>query len=138
MRAYVHSQTALLWRGLALQIKRTARKCDAGAVHDLRVAIRRLSRCLRAFAQFDSGQGWKRMRRRLAHLMDACGAARDLDIAFELLGKAGLPPASPVVRFLKGERAQAERDLLAELLRWKGSAVSRKWKAQLGLSRLGQ
>ena len=133
MREYVHSQTAILLRRLALQINRAARKGDAGAVHDLRVAIRRLNRCLQAFAQFDPGHGWKRMRRRLAHLLDACGAVRDLDIAFELLGKAGLPPSSPVVRFLEGERARAERDLLAELRRWKGSAASREWKAQLGL-----
>ena len=133
MREYVHSQTAILLRRLAFQINRAARNGDAGAVHDLRVAIRRLSRCLRAFAQFDPGHGWKKMRRRLADLMDACGNVRDLDIAFELLGKAGMPPSSPALRSLGAERARAERDLLAELRRWKGSAASREWKAQLGL-----
>ena len=133
MREYVHSQTAILLRRLAFQINRAARNGDAGAVHDLRVAIRRLSRCLRAFAQFDPGDGWKKMRRRLADLMDACGNVRDLDIAFELMGKAGLPPSSPVVRFLEGKRAKAVSHLLAELRRWKGSAVAREWKAQLGL-----
>ena len=57
----------------------------------------------------------------------------DLDIAIDLLGKAGLPPGSPVVQRLEVERGKAERELLAELRHWKGSAVSRKWKAQLGL-----
>jgi len=133
MREYVQKQTAVLLRRLAFQISRAARAGDADAVHDLRVAIRRLSRCLQAFAQFYPGHSWKKMRRRLADLMDVCGTVRDLDIAIELLGKAGLPPGSPVVRRLEVERGKAERELLGELRRWKGSAVSRKWKAQLGL-----
>jgi CHAD domain-containing protein len=73
------------------------------------------------------------MRRRLSDLMDACGRVRDLDVAIELLGKAGLPPGSAVIRRLELERGKSERELLEELRRWKGSAVSRKWKAQLGL-----
>ena len=133
MREYVQLQTAILLRRLAFQINRAARDGDSDAVHDLRVSIRRLSRCLRTFAQFYPGHSWKKMRRRLADLMDACGAVRDLDIAIELLGKAGLPPDSPVVRHLNGERSKAERELLAELRRWKTHAVSRKWKTQLGL-----
>jgi CHAD domain-containing protein len=133
MREYVQKQTAILLRRLAIQINRAARAGDADAVHDLRVAIRRLRRCLQTFAQFYPGHSWMKMRRRLADLMDACGAVRDLDIAIELLGKAGLPVGSPVVQRLEVERGKAERELLAELRRWKGSAVSRKWKAQLGL-----
>jgi len=129
----VHKQTAVLLRRLAFQITRAARNGDADAVHDLRVAIRRLSRCLQAFAQFYPGHSWKKMRHRLADLMDACGAVRDLDIAIDLLDKAGLPPGSPVVNRLEIERTKAERELLAELRRWKGNGVSRKWKAQLGL-----
>jgi CHAD domain-containing protein len=133
MREYVRSQTATLLRRLALEINRAATKGDPDAVHDLRVAIRRLSRCLRAFAQFYPGNSWKKMRRRLAGLMDACGAVRDRDIAIELVEKAGLPPESPLIRRLENERAGLERELVAELRRWKGSAVSVKWKSQLGL-----
>jgi CHAD domain-containing protein len=133
MREYVRSQTAALLSRLALQINRAATKGDPDAVHDLRVAIRRLSRCLRVFAQFYPGNSWKKIRRRLADLMDACAAVRDRDIAIELLGKAGLPPESPVVRKLEGDRAGAERELAVELRRWKESAISVKWKSQLGL-----
>jgi CHAD domain-containing protein len=133
MREYVQNQTAILLRRVAFQINRAARAGDADAVHDLRVAIRRLSRCLRTFAQFYPGHSWKKMRSRLADLMDACGTVRDLDIAIELLGKAGLPAGSPVVLRLEVERGKAERELLAELRRWKSHGVSRKWKAQLGL-----
>jgi CHAD domain-containing protein len=133
MREYVEKQTAILLRRLAFQINRAARAGDADAVHDLRVAIRRLRRCLQTFAQFYPGHSWKKMRRRLSDLMDACGRVRDLDVAIELLGKAGLPPGSAVIRRLELERGKSERELLEELRRWKGSAVSRKWKAQLGL-----
>ena len=92
MREYAHEQTAILLRRLAMQINRAARSGDPDAVHDLRVAIRRLSRCLRVFAQFYPGQGWKKMRRRLKDLLDACGAVRDRDIALDLLSKADFPP----------------------------------------------
>ena len=63
MRDYALAQTAILLRRLAFQANRAARTGDADAVHDLRVAIRRLSRCLRTFAQFYPDNSWKRMRR---------------------------------------------------------------------------
>ena len=44
-----------------------------------------------------------------------------------------MPAESPLVRRLEEERVLAERALLAELQRWKESAVSVEWKAQLGL-----
>ena len=133
MHDYVHAQTAALLRRLTLQINRAARAGDPETVHDLRVAIRRLSRCLQVFADFYPGQSWKRMRRRLSRLMDACGTVRDLDVAIELVAKAGIAKTSPAVRELESERAKAERDLALELRRWKGSALTREWKAELGL-----
>jgi CHAD domain-containing protein len=133
MREYVRKQTAVLLRRVTLQINRASRAGDADAVHDLRVAIRRLRRCLQVFYQFYPGLSWKKVRRRLAGLMDICGKVRDFDIAIELLGQAGVPPGSPAVRRLKTERVKAERELLAELRRWKISALSRRWASQLGL-----
>jgi CHAD domain-containing protein len=133
MLEYARTQTAILLRRLTFQINRAARGGDPDTVHDLRVAIRRLRRCLQAFGQFYPGASWKKMRRRLADLMDVCGTVRDLDIAIELVLKAGLPPGSPVIRQLELERGKAERQLRAELRAWKGNAVSRNWKAQLGL-----
>ena len=88
MRAYVQSQTGILLRRFATQATRTARTADADSIHDLRVAIRRLSRCLRVFAQFYPPHSWKPVRRRLADLMDSCGSVRDCDIAIELLKQA--------------------------------------------------
>ena len=133
MRDYVQNQTAILLRRLNLQINRALRDGNPEAVHDLRVAIRRLSRCLQVFSEFYPGQSWKRMRRRLSRLMDACGAVRDLDIAIELVAKAGIARNSVAVRELQSERAHAERELMLELRRWKGTAAAREWKTELGL-----
>ena len=133
MREFVLHQTGVLLRRLASQVTRTARTGDAEAIHDLRVAIRRLSRCLRVFAPFYPARSWKPMRRRLSGLMDACGSVRDRDIAIELLEKAGVPAASPLVRQLDEERRTADGELRRELRRWKKDVFSRRWSARLEL-----
>jgi CHAD domain-containing protein len=133
MREFAHAQTAILLRKFVIQVNRAERSGDADAIHDLRVSIRRLSRCLRVFSQFYPGHGWKKMRRRLKDLMDACGNVRDRDVAIELLAKANFPPNSIVVSRLSLDRAEALQELLALLRRWKGRGTSRKWRAQLGI-----
>ena len=133
MREYVRLRTGILLRRLASHVNRTARSGDADAIHDLRVAIRRLSRCLRVFAQFYPGRSWKQMRRRLADLMDACGSVRDRDIAIELLEKAGVPAASALVRQLDAERRAADEELRRELRRWKDRGFRRQCWARLEL-----
>jgi CHAD domain-containing protein len=133
MREYVRLQTGILLRSLASQVNRTARSGDAGAIHDLRVAIRRLSRCLRVFARFYPGSSWKRMRRRLADLMEACGSVRDRDIAIGLLAAAGVPAASPLLRQLDEERRTADKELRRELRRWRDGGFRRQWRARLDL-----
>jgi CHAD domain-containing protein len=133
MRKHVHQQTAILLRRLATHVTRAARSPDPDAVHDLRVAIRRLSRCLRVFAQFYPGNGWKKMRRRLKDLMDACARVRDRDIALDLLAKGGFPATSIVLRRLRLDRAQASQELLVLLRRWKQRGAAAKWRAQLGI-----
>lgn len=131
MREYVRLQTGILLRRLAIQVTRTARTGDAGAIHDLRVSIRRLSRCLRVFAQFYPEHSWKPVRRSLAELMDACGNVRDRDIAAGLLQQAGVPAASPLLRQLDVERRAAVQELQLELHRWRERAFSRQWRVQL-------
>ncbi len=133
VREFVRLQTGILLRRLAFQVNRAARTGDADAIHDLRVAIRRLSRCLRVFAQFYPGRSWKRLRRRLTTLMDACGSVRDRDIAIALLEKAGVAAVSPLVRRLDGERRTANLELRRELLHWKQSRFSPEWRARLEL-----
>ena len=85
MREYAVLQTAILLRRLAFQVNRAAKSGEAEAIHDLRVAIRRFSRALRAFAQFFPGRSGKKVRSQLAQVMAAAASVRDLDIALELL-----------------------------------------------------
>src|SRR5438552_1953900 len=126
MRDYALAQTAILLRRLAFQANRAARTGDADAVHDLRVAIRRLSRCLRTFAQFYPDNSWKRMRRSMQALMASAGSVRDCDIAMESLRDSGVKAAG-TLRQLAANRHKAAQELSAELRNWKQRNSSRKW-----------
>lgn len=133
MRDYVKLQTSILLRRLAYEVTHAAKKADADAVHDLRVSIRRLNRCLRVFSQFYPGNSWKKVRRRLGELMGAAGEVRDRDIAIRLLHEAGVPLDAPPVQALRVERDGAVKHLIAILHHWKQNSHSRKWREQLGL-----
>ena len=132
MRRHVRSETSALLRRLALQVNRAA-AADADSIHDLRVAIRRLCRCLLVFSAFYPGRSWKTLRKQLRVLMDAAGTARDYDIAAELLGQAGLPPGSAIVKRLAVERLQAREALALEIRRWQSGDFSRQWRSRLEL-----
>jgi CHAD domain-containing protein len=131
MRAYVRRQTAALLSKFAEEIDRAANDHGAEAIHDLRVSIRRLSRCLRAFSQFYPGRSWKKARTELSELLHAAGAVRDRDIALELLGKAGVAQRSPVVARLQVERARAHNRLIAEIKGWRDDKRADRWKRRL-------
>lgn len=133
MRDYVRQQTAILLRRFAFQVTRTAKSGDAESIHDLRVAIRRLSRCLRAFSQFYPGRSWKEIRSELGELMGAAGAVRDRDIAIELLAAAGVSRRATVVTRLQAERRQAALDLMRQIRKWKRRDFSQKWRGRLEL-----
>jgi CHAD domain-containing protein len=134
MRDYVRLQTAILLRRLAYEVSRAAKSGDAESIHDLRVAIRRFSRCLRVFSQFYPGSSWKKIRHALSGLMAAAGAVRDLDVAMELLAGAPAGNNRDLLAKLKQERRRRQRELLQEVQRWKGLGFSKKWRTTLGLS----
>jgi CHAD domain-containing protein len=133
MRDYARQQTAVLLRRFAFQVSRTGRFGNPDSIHDLRVSIRRLSRCLRVFAQFYPDPSWRGIRKQLGRLMDAAGAVRDRDIALELLAESGIPPAAPVVERLRAERRQCASDLAIVIRRWKSRNFSQKWRSRLEL-----
>jgi CHAD domain-containing protein len=133
MREYARRQTSVLLRRLAATLTRAAREGDAESIHDVRVAMRRLSRCLRVFATFYPDGSGKKIRHRLSALMEAAGAVRDCDIALDLAGQAGVPRRSAVVARLEAERGRAGRDLLFEIRRWKSRDLLRQWRSRLEL-----
>jgi CHAD domain-containing protein len=134
LRKFAHSQVGTLLRKLAAQVKRAADSSDADTVHDLRVAVRRLSRALRSLGQFFTGKSGKRIRKQLSQLMDAAGAVRDSDIALELLEGAGIPKRAPITLTLETRRREAELDLRDRLQAWQAKKFAQAWRQELGLS----
>ena len=136
MREYVRIQTAILLRRFAFQLNKAARDGDEDSIHDLRVSIRRFSRCLGAFTAFYPAHAARKIRRELSLLMHAAGDVRDRDIALELLEAAGVRAASAIRRQLATERRDAEHALQIEIRRWSQRDFSRKWRMKLNLERL--
>ena len=133
MRDYARQQTAVLMGRLGVVLNRAAREADVDSIHDVRVALRRLSRCLRVFAPFYPDGSWKKIRRRIAKLLAAAGAVRDCDIAIELVGRAGVARRSAMVTQLAAQRRKAGRDLLVEVRHWKHRDFPKRWRHRLEL-----
>jgi CHAD domain-containing protein len=131
MRDFVRLQTSARLRQLADAVDRERRTRDQAALHDLRVAIRRLRHCLKIFAAFYPGNSWRRLRRRLSRLMEACAAVRDRDVAIGLLAEAGVKSSSVIARNLAGERRAAHRAMRDALRPWQHHRVYRHWTARL-------
>jgi CHAD domain-containing protein len=133
MKEFAQLQVSTLLRRLAAQVKRTGEVADVDSVHDLRVAIRRLSRALRSFAQFFPGKSWKRIRKELSNLMDAAAAVRDNDVALELIEKAGAGERARLTLTVQARRREAEAKLREELQNWQGRGCAREWREALEL-----
>ena len=133
IRDYAAGQTSMLLRRLAFQANRTAKLADVDAVHDLRVAIRRLTQCLRVFSKFFPREKTKKIRQRLEAVMDLASEVRNRDTALQLM--AGVPPLpdSTLVELLSHERSKAERSLVTALQRWNRRSFHKRWRSRLGL-----
>jgi inorganic triphosphatase YgiF len=88
---------------------------DAEAVHQLRVAIRRLRSALALFAPIVEGPEYECLRDELRSLSALLGTARDLDVTLAGLRRGHHEPAPGEVRRLKGLRSAAYDALLARL-----------------------
>lgn len=98
--------------------QRLERGADDEALHDFRVAIRRLRSTVRAYREALEGSVGGGDRRRLSELADATGAARDLEVQIAWLRKRldDLPEgererAWTLLSTLRGELAKAEERL---------------------------
>jgi len=134
MREFVLTQTVDLLHHLSLQIKNLKQSPsdnDAGEIHDVRVAIRRLRQCLLVFSKLYPDDSWKKIRRKLAGVMQSCGEVRDRDIAIALLTESGVPTGSKLVLSLQKERRAADYDLRRELARWHRHRLAKKFQSHL-------
>jgi CHAD domain-containing protein len=133
MREYARGQAADLLRRMAFQANRVARVRDEEAIHDLRVSIRRLDQCLRAFRSFLPREEARALRKELDQIMDLASEVRNRDVALLLLRGARVAAESDLARGLSRERRDAERALEAHLKRWNRRESERKWRAGLEL-----
>ena len=133
MRDYVRLQTAILLRRFAYEVGHVARSASPEAIHDLRVSMRRLAVCLRLFADFYPEHAGKKIRQRLTPLMELTGTVRNLDVALDLVGQAGVPARAALAARMREERRKAANRLRREVGHWKALGFSRKWRNRLGL-----
>ena len=133
IRDYANEQTSTLLRRLAFQASRTAKLADVDAIHDLRVAIRRLAQCLRVFRQFFPRAKTRKIQQRLEMVMDLASQVRDRDIALELLAGAPPLPDSTLAQVLSQERTEAERSLVTALQHWNRRSFHKRWRSRLGV-----
>jgi len=82
---------------------------DPDAVHDLRVSIRRLTQCFRTFRDLFVPAPVKKLRRRLHKVMEHCAAARNCDIALDLLHQVGIAEGASVLKLEKKREAAVRR-----------------------------
>lgn len=98
--------------------RRSASPSDAEALHDFRVALRRLRSVLRAFAPILGGAVGDRDRRRLRRLGHATGPARDAEVLLAWLrGLGGSLPERyrPALEWLASRVEGAKREGMAAL-----------------------
>lgn len=114
MEQYAKSELAARLNRVRDEWRRAAANPDDEAIHDLRVAIRRLSQAYRILG-IEAGDDGDKAKRKLREIRRLAGEVRDCDIAIDLLRKAGLNEDSPPIANLR-ERRQRTNARLARSL----------------------
>jgi len=97
---------------VAFEANRTEKSPNPEAVHDLRVAIRRLQQGLITFKALFPRKTAKRIRKQLKEVLSAAGNLRNCDIALGILSeKKGLSTAG-LIRHVEELRRRAQKSLL--------------------------
>jgi CHAD domain-containing protein len=133
IRGYAQQHTRTLLRRLAYQLNQTVRLTGEDSVHDLRVAIRRFTQCLRTFAQFFPKKEVRKIRHKLKTIMKAASAVRDHDVTLALMKDAGLSKKSKEAAEIDKQRKLAEKELTGAIGAVSRDNFSRKWRTKLDL-----
>jgi CHAD domain-containing protein len=125
-------------RKLRREMERVARDPDVDAVHDVRVAVRRMVQAVRFSAGTEGAGAAKKLARRLRRVRRRAGPVRDRDVIHALLAGEGLRLADPAMAFLRGERRMAGASLSAWMRRRLQQDVCAKWAGALGKISAGE
>jgi CHAD domain-containing protein len=132
---FARRQASRLLTDLGRKLARTAESASPSAVHDLRVAIRRLQQVLAVFKASFPPRPRKKVRRVLKQIMDPAGEVRNCDIAAILIPKLDPKIAPRLRRRIQSDRKTAERKLVPSLRRLLDRKLPPKWRVSLELNR---
>lgn len=118
---------------LAAQLERALSDRSADAVHDLRVAARRLLSTIDCFRNLQKDSNIRVLRKRAKSILRAGREVRDRDIALELAAEAGLESGSSLVAALAAQRSRAAAALFARIDRKRYRRFAQKWSGKLGV-----
>jgi CHAD domain-containing protein len=131
---FARRQANRLLNDLGRKLVRTAESASPAAVHDLRVAIRRLQQVLAVFKASFPPRPRKKVRRALKQIMDPAGEVRNCDIAAILIPKLGPKVAPQLRRKILKDRKTAGRKLVQSLRRLLDRELPAKWRGGLELN----
>jgi CHAD domain-containing protein len=114
-----------------LQVGRAIRTCDADAVHDVRVAIRRFTRAIAVCQPYVRAADMSKNRRRLKKIMTIAGEVRDCDVALKLIAKLRIPQTRMFRLRVQRRRRLSALELTRELKKWRDRRKSIQWGASL-------
>ena len=118
------------------EIGRTIDDPGEEPVHDMRVAIRRLSQALRTFSALFPAREARTMRQALKPALAAAAVARDLDVGIELLHKEELPAEHPLLAKMGAERRRAGLALVGQLYLLRAEELSASWMPRYDILRM--
>ena len=100
---------------------------SARAVHDLRVAARRLVYTLECFATLLHPERMADFRKRVKAVLSAARPVRELDVALVLAAASGVGPKSSLAKTLRLRRSEAERIMSERLQRKRLRNLTERW-----------
>jgi CHAD domain-containing protein len=131
-RRFTVKQARILLKRLTLQIGRAINNCDADAVHDVRVAIRRFTGAVAVCQPYVQVSDMRKNRRRLKKIMTLGGDVRDCDVALKLIAKLRIQHTGTLRLRLEKRRKAAAIPFTAALKKWKDRQKPLQWGAALG------
>ena len=124
---YVKQQVDERIANVAQAVLRAQNDASAVEIHRLRVAIRKLSECLRVFQDLFPKSAANSVRKDLKAAMKLAGEARNHDIARDLMKRAKVPIAPDI----ESGRDQAVNHLARILRDWTRISAIDTWRERL-------
>lgn len=130
-RQFAVAQARTRLTHLAGQIRRAVRSCNADAVHEVRVAIRRFTQSIAVCRPYFRHSDLHKHRRRLKKIMTGAGEVRNCDVALRFVLKSRAPESAHLQTKIEARREESARLLVAELRKWTDRRIASKWRGTL-------